>query len=132
MARMKLHDLSDDRVLLVLTIDEHAATSRAMGAVMETLDIDEIEDVLRADAEAAYEFQFSVARSEVSARPAGNQRLPPSECCDVEAAGMRVTAAIAIHFDSEGSLRRLSRDQLRMVQTILAFHTVPSNAPAWQ
>jgi len=45
---------------------------------------------------------------------------------------MPVTAATEINFDSEGSLRRLSRDQLRMVQTIIAFHTVPSYAPAWQ
>ena len=129
---MKLHDLDDDRVLLDLTIDEHVATSHAIGAVMEALDIDEIEDVLRADADAAYEFQFSVARNEAVARLAGNQWLPPSECCDVEVAGMRTTAATEIHFDSEGSLWRLTRDQLRLVETIVAFHTVPSQAPAWR
>ncbi len=123
---MKTQHLADSTVLLELSIEEHRALSRALGAVMGALEPAQLENVLSFDLEYAYEFQYSVYLREAAARLAGITRFVMGRFDDKLV--MRELDAgshpiVDITFDRDGSVWHVTNRQLVFLETCMSFHS---------
>ena len=120
---MRSQLLPDGHLMLDLDRGEHNALSGAVSAVMAALEPCQIDDVLNTDVDSAYELQYSIYLCESAARLNGVRWLPAGEFDDEITVSMGIRPNLDIHFDSAGSVWRVDREQLRFLETCIAFHS---------
>ena len=123
---MKTQHLADSTVLLDLSIEEHRALSRALGAVMGALEPAQLEHVLSFDLEYAYEFQYSVYLREAAARLSGTTWLTRGGFDDrlvMQELDAGAHPVVDIAFHREGSRWHVTNRQLVFLETCMSFHS---------
>lgn len=117
---MRTHVLPDDTILLDLDTLEHRALSHALCGLMSSIEPSDIEHILLAGADEAYEFAYSVYLLEARARTLGFDWLPAGECTDSLSRTDGAHPVLDIRFGPAGSTWCLSTAQLRFVELCLA------------